>query len=65
MNGEATAEYTTHTETADMKSDTQVWISKSRGLPLRQDVDTDVGGKLGKSHVETRYEYDNVQPPAE
>lgn len=64
VNGEAAAVYASHTETDDMKSDSTVWISKSRGLPLRSEMDLDVGGALGKSHTSIRYDYTNVRPPA-
>jgi hypothetical protein len=63
MNGEAVAVYSTHSETQDVKSDAQLWISKSKGVPLREELRIDVGGKLGKSHYSMRYEYGNVQPP--
>jgi len=63
VNGEAAAVYSTHTETEDDKVDVQVWISKSEGLPLCEELDVDVGGKLGKSHSSMRYEYGNVEPP--
>lgn len=63
VNGEAAALYSLHGENEDAKSDTQLWISKSKGLLLRQEVDLDVGGQLGKSHSSTRYEYNNVQAP--
>ena len=63
VNGEAAAVYSTHTETEDDKVDVQVWISKIKGLPLREELDVDVGGNLGKSHSSMRYEYGNVQPP--
>jgi len=55
--------YSTHAETADQKSDGQIWISKTRGLPLRQEMDIDTGGKARKNHNSMRYEYGNVQPP--
>jgi hypothetical protein len=32
-------------------------------LPLRSEIDMDVGGSMGKSHRSSRYEYSNVQPP--
>jgi hypothetical protein len=63
LNGEIAAVYSSHSETEDYKSDTQTWISKSKGLPLRAELDIDVGGKLGKSHRSMRYEYNNIQPP--
>jgi hypothetical protein len=63
VNGEAAAVYSTHRETENDKVDVQIWISKSKGLPLREELDVDVGGKMGKSHSSMRYEYGNVQPP--
>lgn len=64
VNGEAAAVYSTHAERTDMgiKSDGQIWISKTRGLPLRHEEDIDAGDGR-KTHHSTRYEYSNVQPP--
>ncbi|HEY6250607.1 MAG TPA: hypothetical protein VI685_11655 [Candidatus Angelobacter sp.] len=64
VNGEAAAVYSTHAERSDLavKSDGQIWISKTRGLPLRHEGDIDLGGG-SKKHESTRYEYANVQPP--
>jgi len=58
VNGELAAVYSMHEETPKGKSDSQVWISKAKGLPLRSE--TDFGDK---NHVSTRYEYGNVKPP--
>ncbi len=58
VNGEAAAVYSQHIENEDTVSDGTVWISKSRGLPLR--VDTNVEG----TQRSVRYEYGNVQAPA-
>jgi len=63
VNGEAAAVYSTHFEAQSGKIDTQIWVSKAKGLPLRQETDIDVGGAVGKSHRSERYEYVNVQPP--
>ena len=63
VNGEAAAVYSVHTETEDFRVDNQIWISKSGGLPLKQETDMDVGGAMGKSHKSMRYEYNNVHPP--
>jgi hypothetical protein len=63
VNGETAAVYNTHSETGDIKSDGQIWISKSKGLPLRQEFDIDSGGPGGKNHQSVRYEYTNIQPP--
>jgi hypothetical protein len=45
INGEAAAVYATHAESAhpEVKSDGQIWISKSRGLPPRDEMDVDAG----------------------
>lgn len=65
VNGEAAALYTEHQVTDENETiDAQVWISKSRGLPLRSEIDMNVGGSMGKSHTSNRYEYNNVHPPA-
>jgi hypothetical protein len=63
VNGEAAAVYSEHNESADAKTDSTIWISKGRGVPLRLEMDMDVGGLRGKSHIATRYEYGAVQPP--
>lgn len=64
VNGEMSAVYSTHAERSDMgiKSDGQVWISKTKGLLLRQEEDIDAGVGT-KNHHSTRYEYTNVQAP--
>jgi hypothetical protein len=64
VNGEAATVYSTHSDKESGKVDSTVWISKSKGLPLKQDIDIDVGGAAGKSHMSLRYEYVNVKPPA-
>lgn len=64
VNGEAAALYSTHAERVDMgiKSDGQIWISKSKSLVLRHEEDIDDGfGK--KAHHSTQYDYSNVRPP--
>jgi hypothetical protein len=67
VNGETAAVYGTHSERSDadvghITSDGQIWISKSKGLPLRQEMDIDAGDRM-KHHHSTRYEYTNVQVP--
>jgi hypothetical protein len=63
VDGEAAMLYTMRREDADAKEDAQIWISKSRGLPLRDEQDVNVGGKAGKEHRSTRFEYTNIRPP--
>jgi hypothetical protein len=66
INGEAAALYSMHAERAlgqmHVTSDGQLWISKSKGLPLRDEMDVDAGSGI-KDHHSVRYEYTNVQPP--
>ncbi len=63
VNGQSAAVYKTHNENEDTTEDGQVWISKSKGLPLREEQDIDVGAG-DKRHISIRYEYTNVQAPA-
>ena len=63
LNGESVALYSTHSESAHGKDDSQIWISKSRGLILRQETDLDAGGAKGKTHLSIRYDYTNIQAP--
>ena len=63
VNGESAALYSTHEESVHGKTDSQNWVSKSKGLILRQEIDIDTGGANGKSHMSSRYEYSNVHVP--
>ena len=63
VNGENASLIATHNKTEFATSDTQIWISKSKGLILKQETDLDVGGAAGKSHSSARYDYNNVQAP--
>ena len=58
VNGDLAAVYSVHEETPRSTSDSQIWISKAKGLPLRSEQD--LGGTM---HISTRYEYGNVKPP--
>ena len=58
VKGEAAAVYKAHSENENGTSDAEVWISKSRGLPLRENIDLN-----GTSHVLVRFDYANVQAP--
>jgi hypothetical protein len=63
VNGESAQVYSAHSENEDEKSDLTIWVSKARGLPLRQEQDIDVGGAGGKTHYSLRYDYRNVSAP--
>jgi hypothetical protein len=68
VNGEAAAVYNTRSERSgegsigQIKSEGQIWISKNKGLPLRQEFDIE-SGSTSKQHHSVNYEYTNVQPP--
>jgi len=62
-NGELADVYGMHSYTEGTKLDEELWISKSKRLPLREEQDLDIGGPMGKSHRSMRYEYGNVHPP--
>jgi hypothetical protein len=64
VDGEPASVYGSHTVTDVATSDVTIWISVRTGLPLRQEVDLDIGGKLGKSHTSSRYDYRDVHAPA-
>ena len=61
VGGVAASVYSSHTESGTSATDTQVWVAKSTGLPLKSEVDMTLSGR--KSHVSVRYEYGNVQAP--
>jgi hypothetical protein len=48
------------------REESTMWISKSRGLPLKTERDTELGvgnAPKVKTHLATRYEYDRVAVP--
>jgi hypothetical protein len=63
VNGEAAALFATHGESEHGKDDNQIWISKSKGLILKQETDLDIGAGQPKTHMSVRYDYTNVQAP--
>jgi len=63
VKGEMAAVYISNEEAPTGKVSTQIWISKTNGLPLRQDVDVDLGAGKAKTHNSTRFEYGNIKPP--
>jgi len=63
VEGEAAVVYSTLTEGPGERSEGQVTISKKSGLPLRNEIDMERGGKPGKTHYSVRYDYKNVAVP--
>jgi hypothetical protein len=55
--------YGMHSENDGSTSDGQVWIARSTSLPLRLESDVDPGDP-DTTHISSRIEYTNVQPPA-
>lgn len=62
VGGEAATVYTEHTENEDTKSDGKIWISKNRGVILKEEIELDSGDPI-KEHISLRYEYGNVKAP--
>jgi hypothetical protein len=67
INGEAAALYSVHREYVQASDkvieDSQMWISKSTGLPLRAVVDWENFGIHRKEHRTDRFEYGDIRPP--
>lgn len=61
--GQAATLYSLHSESEHAKEDAQVWISKTSGLPLREEADIELSGSPSKRHLSNRYEYGNVHAP--
>lgn len=64
VNGEPAAVWRIRSVQESETRDTDLWVSRSTGLPLKSDVHHDVGGAIGKSRIISRYEYTNVRAPA-
>jgi len=63
VDGEPAVLCSTHQKMEDAKIDSQVWVSKSRGVPIKTESDSDVGGAAGKVHRTMQYEYTSVHAP--
>lgn len=63
IDGDVIAQYKTHSVILDQKSDSEIWVSKSTGLLVKNEVDTDAGSKGGKMHYSVRYDYKDVKAP--
>ena len=63
VSGEAATLYSIHREYEGVVEDTQMWVSKGTGLPLRAEEDVDKGGTHVKGHYSTRLEYGDIRPP--
>ena len=61
VSGTAATVFHVHNTGASSTSDGKVWLVKATGLPMRGEEDVLSGST--KTHISTRYEYTNVQPP--
>jgi hypothetical protein len=59
VNGQTAEVYTEHAETEDSKADTKIWISKSKGLILKQELAIDPSAERWA----IRFDYANVHAP--
>lgn len=59
VDGEATTIYSDHEETPRGVVDSRIWMSDSRGLPLKLETHFESGMSLSST-----VRYDNIQPPA-
>ena len=62
VDGEPATLFESKTETKTETTTAQVWISKAKGLVLKQEIDIDAG-KGGQTHYSVRYDYDKVEAP--
>lgn len=63
VNGEIAGLYEAHEETEHGSTENRLWISRMKGLVLREETDLDPGGATVKSHISLRYDYSDVHPP--
>jgi uncharacterized protein YlzI (FlbEa/FlbD family) len=63
VNGESATLYSVHSETARGIHDSQIWISKSKKLILREETDAVLTASNDKGHASVRFDYNNVQAP--
>lgn len=62
IDGVATIVYSAHSDNGEIKTDTKLWVEKSTGLILREEIDM-YSDPSARRHVVERYDYKNVQPP--
>ena len=64
LDGTATTVYVEQSQTGPISSLGTLWISKSNGLPVHEEVNTDSGtGPAGMRHLDIRIVYKDVQAP--
>ena len=61
VGGEMATVYSERSQSGEAQA--QLWISKSSGLLVREEMDIGSGGQEHATHMSMRYEYANVQAP--
>ena len=61
IDGDKAAVYSVQSKSGEAGA--RLWISKGKGLPLREEMEIDSAGKGRNSHLFMRYEYVNVHEP--
>jgi len=59
LDGEMASLYKAHSENEDGVEDAEIWISKARGVILRQNVESDSGA----TEMSVRFVYTNIKAP--
>ena len=64
LDGTATTVYVEQSQTGPISSLGTIWVAKSSGLPVHEEVNTDSGtGPAGMRHLDIRIVYSDVKPP--
>jgi hypothetical protein len=63
VDGVAATHYRTHLQSATSVSDTDVWIAKATGLPVKRETDLTRGGGTLALHNAQRFDYANIRVP--
>lgn len=64
VEGTAATVFVEQSQTGPISSVGLIWIAKSSGLPVREQINTDAGsGAAGKRHLEIRIVYTDVKAP--
>jgi hypothetical protein len=63
VDGVAATHYRTHLQSATSVSDTDVWIAKATGLPVKRETDLTRGGGTLALHNAQRFDYVNIRVP--
>jgi hypothetical protein len=64
VDGVAATHYRSHVQSAASVTETDVWIAKATGLPVKRESDVTRGGEKGlKMHNAQRFDYANIRVP--